>query len=313
MKYKEWIGLWLENYVKPISKSKTSECYGSLINNHIKKHIGDYDLNEITPMIIQCLSGRLLNEGNEHTGGGLSPSTVNLIITIIQQSLNAAHAAGYVEHYTANNVKRPKMHEKRVECFDKTEQKLLEAAAINHKKSKMIGVVLTLYTGLRIGELLALEWSDIDFLNRTLTVNKTCSDSTDGAGGYVRAINAPKTSSSTREVPIPEQILFVLEGIKKKSKSSYVINEGNKVIPVRSYQRSFELMLNSLNIKHRGFHSLRHTFATRALECGMDVRTLAEILGHKNPTVTLSRYAHSLNEHKIAMMNRLGELFSFCE
>lgn len=72
-------------------------------------------------------------------------------------------------------------------------------------------------------------------------------------------------------------------------------------------------MLKKLNIRHRGFHSLRHTFATRALECGMDVRTLSEILGHRNPTVTLNRYAHSLIEHKTAMMNRLGKLFSSSE
>lgn len=77
---------------------------------------------------------------------------------------------------------------------------------------------------------------------------------------------------------------------------------------MRSYQRSFEQLLKKLDIRHRGFHSLRHTFATRALECGMDVKTLSEILGHKNPIVTLNRYTHSLLEHKSAMMNRLGKL-----
>ena len=79
---------------------------------------------------------------------------------------------------------------------------------------------------------------------------------------------------------------------------------------VRVYQKSFETLINKLGIPHKSFHSLRHTFATRALECGMDVRTLAEILGHKNPTVTLNRYAHSLMEHKVAMMNKLGKLLN---
>ena len=77
---------------------------------------------------------------------------------------------------------------------------------------------------------------------------------------------------------------------------------------VRSYQKTFELLLKRLRIPHKGFHSLRHTFATRALECGMDVKTLSEILGHKNPTITLKRYAHSMMEHKAEMMNRLGKL-----
>ena len=87
-----------------------------------------------------------------------------------------------------------------------------------------------------------------------------------------------------------------------------MVSANGKPVSVRSYQRSFELLLKRLNIPHKGFHSLWHTFATRALECGMDVKTLSEILGHKNPTVTLNRYAHSLMEHKAEMMNRLGKL-----
>ena len=98
-----------------------------------------------------------------------------------------------------------------------------------------------------------------------------------------------------------------IESLTYRHGDTSVEADGNAV-SVRSYQRSFELLLKKLHIAHRGFHSLRHTFATRALECGMDVRTLSEILGHKNPTVTLNRYAHSLLEHKAAMMNRLGKL-----
>ena len=87
-----------------------------------------------------------------------------------------------------------------------------------------------------------------------------------------------------------------------------MVSASGKPVSVRSYQRSFESLLKRLNIPHKGFHSLRHTFATRALECGMDVKTLSEILGHKNPAVMLNRYAHSLMEHKADMMNRLGKL-----
>ena len=103
-------------------------------------------------------------------------------------------------------------------------------------------------------------------------------------------------------------LLPILKGIKKKNASPFVVSANGKSVSVRSYQRSFELLLKKLKIPHKGFHSLRHTFATRAIECGMDVKTLSEILGHKNPTVTLNRYAHSLMEHKKEMMNRLGKL-----
>lgn len=121
-------------------------------------------------------------------------------------------------------------------------------------------------------------------------------------------IDEPKTATSRRVIPLPKQLLPILKGIKKKSHSPFVVSANGKPVSVRSYQRSFELLLKKLKIPHRGFHSLRHTFATRALECGMDVKTLSEILGHKNPTVTLNRYAHSLMEHKADMMNRLGKL-----
>lgn len=109
---------------------------------------------------------------------------------------------------------------------------------------------------------------------------------------------------------IPNKLnIPTLREIKRKNGSRYVVGEGDKIISVRSYQRTYELILKKHGLPHRGFHALRHTFATRALECGMDVKTLSEILGHKNPTVTLKRYAHSLMEHKKDMMNRLGKLF----
>lgn len=97
----------------------------------------------------------------------------------------------------------------------------------------------------------------------------------------------------------------------KNAKSSYIIENNGKPISTRTYQRNFETLLKRLRIPHRGFHALRHTFATRAMECGMDVKTLSEILGHKNATVTLNRYAHSFMDHKKDMMNRIGKLYNY--
>ncbi len=173
----------------------------------------------------------------------------------------------------------------------------------------MFGVILCLYTGLRIGELLALEWTDIDFQKGTLTVSKTCHDGKDENGVFARITDTPKTETSQRVIPFPKQLIPYLRNLKKDSDSDYVIaSDTEKPISVRAYQRSFELFLKKLGISHKGFHSLRHTFATRALECGMDVKTLSEILGHKNANITLNRYVHSLMEHKREMMNRLGKL-----
>ena len=125
---------------------------------------------------------------------------------------------------------------------------------------------------------------------------------------YIRVEESPKTSSSRRVIPLPKQLLPLIKDAKKKSSSEYIVSKDNKPLSVRSYQRSFALLQRKLKIPHKGFHSLRHTFATRALECGMDVKTLSEILGHKSPTVTLNRYVHSLMEHKKEMMNKLGKI-----
>ncbi len=138
-------------------------------------------------------------------------------------------------------------------------------------------------------------------------MSKTCHDWNDGCN-HIRIIDSPKTVHSRRVIPLPKQILPLLKNLKKQSNCEYIVADGDKPIFVRSYQRTFELLLKKLGIPHKCFHSLRHTFATRALECGMDVKTLSELLGHKNAIVTLNRYTHSLLEHKADMMNRLGKL-----
>ena len=172
----------------------------------------------------------------------------------------------------------------------------------------MKGILICLYTGLRIGELLALEWTDVDLVKGDLSVTKTCFDGKDKNGVFCRITNAPKTDTSVRVIPIPKQLMPILKNMKKIAKNQYVISDSEKTLAVRSYQRSFERLLKKLGIPHRGFHSLRHTFATRALEVGVDVKTLSEILGHKNANITLQRYAHSMLEHKRDMMNQIGKL-----
>ena len=303
MKYTDWLGQWLENYIRPSVKVRTYERYKLIAELHIMEGVGNEELDALTPFVLQRFIVELLHSGNKKTGGGLSANSVNAVISVIQSSLKTAHLLGLAKEYAADKIKRPKLAEKPVECFTIAEQKQIEQAILNGKKDKLYGILLCLYSGLRIGELIALQWSDIDFTKGILTVSKSCHDSKNGL-----IIDEPKTATSRRVIPLPKQLLPILKDVKKRSDSSFVVSADGKPVSVRSYQRSFELLLKKLKIPHKGFHSLRHTFATRALECGMDVKTLSEILGHKNPTVTLNRYAHSLMEHKADMMNRLGKL-----
>lgn len=307
MKYKVWFEEWLTHYIKPSSKQRTFEQYSRAAQIHILPYLGDIELTDLTPFILQKYITGLTESGNKRTGKGLSPNFVKTILSIVQNSLKTAHLVGYLPEYSANKIKRPKPKEKQVECFSAWEQKKIEEAALSAKKDKYRGIILCLYTGLRIGELLALTWSDIDFEKSILSVTKTCHDGNEN-GKHIRIIDTPKTENSRRQIPLSKTLVKMLKDIKKKSKCKFVIADGEKPVFIRSYQRTFELLLKKLNLPHKGFHSLRHTFATRALECGMDVKSLSEILGHKNAMITLNRYAHSLWEHKAEMMNKLSKM-----
>ena len=309
MLYKDWLVEWLANYVKPSTKDKTYNRYSDVVYRHLIPKLGNQELRELTPLIVQRYITELLQNGNLKTGEGLSANSINSIITVIQGSMSTAHMLELTDRYEMNKLRRPKSKEKPIECFSPVEQKQIEQAVMNDKRDKMKGIILCLYTGLRIGELLALEWSDIDFGKAELTVSRNCHDGKNKNGIFCRITDTPKTSHSRRVIPLPKQLLPLLREMKKHSNSKYVVSgDKDKILSVRSYQRSFELMQKKLGIPRRGFHALRHTFATRAIECGMDIKSLSEILGHKNPMITLNRYVHSLMDHKRAMMDKLGKM-----
>ena len=309
MKYGIWLDEWFCNYIRPSSKRRTCERYSEIIEKRLKVKLGEYELDELTPLVLQRYITELIESGNMKTGKGLAANSVNGIITVIQNSLKLAYALGTIKEYAADKIRRPKTKEKEVTCFTLSEQKKIERAALAGKKTKWLGIVVCLYTGLRIGELLALEWKDVDFQKGMLTVSKSRHEGKDENGRYAQIVESPKTVSSRRCIPLPKQILCELRMLKRKSRSVYVISNGESSIPVRSYQRSFDRLLKKLDIPHKGFHALRHTFATRALECGMDVKMLSELLGHKDPAVTLRRYVHSLMEQKKEMMNKVGNTY----
>ena len=198
-----------------------------------------------------------------------------------------ANMLGYIKENTSYAIKRPRIDEHKIECFSLIEQKKIENAVLKSAKTKLFGIIICLYTGLRIGELMALRWKDINLTNGVLIVSHSSHDS---KGGIV--FDEPKTKSSKRIIPLPKQLLPRLKHIQKNTHSEFVISNGTSPISVRSYQRTFELLLKKLSIKHRGFHSLRHTFATLALQNGVDIKTVSGMLGHYSAGFTLDTYTH---------------------
>lgn len=284
---------------------RTAKKYRQILDCYLILAFGDKELNSLSAIELQTFTANLTKQG-------AAPNTVNGIVSVLKRSLKCAVLVGVAQKEETDKIVRPKTRERKIECFSRGEQRKIEEYALK-KSGKYFGILLCLYTGLRIGELLALTWRDVNFANGLLTVTKSCYDAWKN-GKYEKIIDTPKTESSQRVIPIPGRLIPYLKKLKKQSTGEYVVSgRGAFGAQVRSYQKTFERVLKKFGLAHRGFHALRHTFATRAIECGMDVKTLSEILGHKNPTVTLKRYAHSLIEHKTEMMNRVGKLFSVCE
>ncbi|MCM1130751.1 MAG: site-specific integrase [Roseburia sp.] len=207
-----------------------------------------------------------------------------------------------------STIKLPPSKEKEVSALTREEQKVVEEYCLKSNKNNYLGIIICLYTGIRLGELLALTWEDIDFNKKYLYIKKTSYTlRKDRKKDFI--VESPKTKKSNRVIPLPDKLINLLTIYRNKSICKFIIHtRGKTMVETRSYQRSFESILKKCKIKHYNFHCLRHTFATRALELGMDIKTLSEILGHTNVAITLNRYAHSLLEYKIQEMNKIVQI-----
>lgn len=291
MMVKEWFEYWQKNCVKGYVKAHTESEYGEIARLHILPKLGEKEVDEITALQVQEFLNEKYNSGSIRTNKRLSASTVNLIFSVLKRAMDDAVKFGVSEKNPCGQVQRIKGGEKIVEVFTDRERRKIEAEAIN-RGGEYIGIVIALHTGLRLGELLALEWKDVNFKNRTIKVNKTvCKMKAED--GYCIHIDSPKTRASSRTIPITAEMCGLLQGEKGKSRSRYVITNGkDEPHSVRGYQHKFERMLKVLKITRRGFHSLRHTFATAAVESGADIKNISEIMGHESTQITLNRYVH---------------------
>ena len=293
MKIEEWFDVWLSVYIKGQVKQNTYEKYDRVMKSYVISYWKDREIENITREdIVELLYVELRQKR------GLSVSGVNFVIGILKRVFDVAKDNGIITVNPCRNIKRlPNIGQQKAEAFTKSEQLKVERHIEKANNPKLYGIIICLYTGLRIGELLALKWSDIDLKNRIMYVNK----SVDQKGN----VNQPKTSAGNRIIPIPHELITTFRRLKADNNCEYVISTEGRQTGVRSYQRLFERMLRKIGIRVLKFHTLRHTFATRAIESGMDVKTLSELMGHSNVSITLNCYTHCLLEHKRQAMNRL--------
>lgn len=310
MKLKEWLDIWLNKYTKFAVKLRTYERYKYIIEKHINPKLGELDLDDLLAVTLQDYVLSELESGNLISSKGLANNSVIGIVNVLKSALKLAKSLEISALDNSNKIKLPMATEKPVTAFEKWEQEKLEKYCLSSNKTNYLGVIICLYTGIRLGELLALTWNDIDFKSGIMTISKTAYRIKQNGKPQV-VIDKPKTKNSSRLIPLPKQLLEILKRAKRISKSDFVLStRTGGIVGTRAYQKTYERILKKLDIPYKNFHSLRHTFATRAIEMGMDVKTLSEILGHKNPVITLQRYTHSMLSYKTEMMNKMGKMLN---
>ena len=310
MKLKEWLDIWLNKYTKFAVKLRTYERYRYIIEKHINPKLGEFNLDDLSAVTLQDYVLSELEGGNLISSKGLANNSVIGIVNVLKSALKLAKSLEISVLDNSNKIKLPMATEKPVTAFEKWEQEKLEKYCLSSNKTNYLGIVICLYTGIRLGELLALTWNDIDFKSGIMTISKTAYRIKQNGNPQV-VIDKPKTKNSSRLIPLPKQLLEILKRAKRISKSDFVLStRTGGIVGTRAYQKTYERILKKLDIPYKNFHSLRHTFATRAIEMGMDVKTLSEILGHKNPVITLQRYTHSMLSYKTEMMNKMGKMLN---
>ena len=291
MKLKDIVMQYLEN-IKYSIKQKTYLFYLQMNDIYIvwfNKEISLNNLNEFIASIKEKYSY----------------STTKLIKSLINRSLNFAFENGLIEEKIIITLHLKNQQIRKVQALEKQEQARLEKFILENEKRYHYGILLSLYTGLRLGEVLALKWQNLDIKNKLIYIDKSVGSISQNHK-TLTIESSPKTQSSIREIPISKKLLDLLKVLRQYNSTDYVIVSHNeKQIQSRAYQKSFENLLKKLNIKHYGFHSLRHTFATRLLENGVDIKTISELLGHSSPTITLNRYVHTNLQNKRKAMEIL--------
>lgn len=308
--YKDWIYEWLIEK-KEYIKESTYANYSNNIFNHIIPRLGDYSLDEIDHKILQKFLLDLFKNGKNNGNSGLAEKTIKDISIILKGSLKKAINEGKMKHieltfhYPKSNI------EKNIYILTKKEQNKITDYAINDLSSKNIGLLISLYSGIRIGELCALKWEDIDFKKSLICINKTMQRIyIKGKGNNTSKIiiTSPKTKNANREIPINKNFLELLKKVKS-SKNNYVLTGNEKYLEPRSYRKHFEKVLKELKINHFNFHSLRHTFATNCISLGVDYKTVSEILGHSNVNITLNLYVHPRLSQKKKCIDLVCKVF----
>ena len=298
--YAEILNDWLAEKRLNV-KTSTYEKYLYEAEARLCPDLGNIPISELTLTRIEEYMYSLQNDGK-----GLAPKTLSDILVIIKDTFNFMKSRGIA---SVRELKRLKIRvpQKEMRVFSLEEQKKLVNFLIKDLDISKCGILLSLYTGIRLGELCALKWENVSAEKKSIEIKKTVQRlrTNNGKNKTGLFLTEPKSDTSSRVIPLPAFLSDLLFQFRSES-ANFILSESSEHCPdPRTVQYKFKRYLSECGISDANFHALRHTFATRCVELGFEIKSLSEILGHSNVTITLNRYVHSSLKLKTDNMNKL--------
>lgn len=299
---------WLQS-VRISAKESTVVKYQNILNKHILAVFGNLKVTDITAPDIDAFIQQKLTHGRIDGKGGLSAKTVADIVSVVKEVLKYGKKNGM--EILCQSVTMPiKKKKKTLPVYSSENRERLEQYLVQSDSLRDLGILLCMYTGMRIGEICALRWENIrleEGIIRVYFTMQRVQDMSESAAQKTKIIvTTPKSQSSIREIPLPDFLIRLLREAEAEDPNAYFLTgKAGAYIEPRNYQYYYKQLLLSISIPYLNFHSLRHTFATRCIEAGVDAKTLSDILGHSKVNITLDRYVHVTMEMKRNSIQKL--------
>lgn len=298
MTFGEWMERWMQGELKGNVKPSSYQAYLGMYSRHVKSGIGFREITKITPDDIRGFIESLYDKG-------LADSTVKGVYRLFSAAMRCAHEEEVIRRNPCSRIRLKNAAQREQRVLNRSESDALNKNA--HPQGDL-PVLLSMYTGMRLGEICGLRWEDVDWDNRTLTVRR-CAQRiarTSGDSRTALVIGTPKSLKSCRTLPVPDFIMDLLRARQNSSGGGYIFGTPDRAAEPRTIQRQFQRLAGRTGLTDVHFHTLRHSFATRLFELGVDVKTVSSLLGHSSARITLDFYAHSLMDHQRAAIDRLA-------
>lgn len=324
MPLKDWLSYWLENYIRPVAKPSAYEHYRDNCEKHIIPELGELSLNSITPRIIQNFLNKQSRCGNLKTGGALSTKSMRNMRVVLDVAMKQALAEELIHSNPVPLTVIRACKTKKPEIMTDEMQETLERYLFENKNQYHPAILMALYTGMRRGEICALRWKNYNESTGRLSIQETVRrlnnyDAGVGEPKTKLVFNDVKTDSSQRELTMPAVIREILHEQKIRFAKEHRIptqedfifySSTGGVMDPDNLQHYFAKVLRKLGLEHVKFHAIRHTFATRAIENGIDVSTVSGILGHADVTTTTHFYVHPRDKAMNIAMQSITPIFN---